>query len=148
MILEGADLLDFPLIVLLSRRYAYFKGLDYFTTECIYSPEAYRGYARTFIKDLETIRPSSILGEVLTCFRHPAPGANIVVVPDIIHSGEAYSIKESASSATLGERTAVEVGALDFLFTFSHLPGTCRRCGYMSSGEICKACMLLETLSR
>ena len=50
--------------------YAYFKKLDYFSTECIYSPNAYRGYARTFLKDLESIRPSSIL--------------------DIIHSGEYY----------------------------------------------------------
>ena len=50
--------------------YAYFKNLDYFSTECIYSPNAYRGYARTFLKDLETIRPCTIL--------------------DIIHSGEYY----------------------------------------------------------
>ncbi|SNX86259.1 probable NCS6 - protein required for thiolation of uridine at wobble positions [Melanopsichium pennsylvanicum] len=41
--------------------YAYFKKLDYFSTECIYSPNAYRGYARTFLKDLEAIRPSSIV---------------------------------------------------------------------------------------
>ena len=45
-----------------------FQGLDYFSTECIYSPNAYRGYARAYIKDLEQIRPSTIL--------------------DIIHSGE------------------------------------------------------------
>lgn len=48
--------------------YAYFKKLDYFSTECIYSPNAYRGFAREFLKDLERIRPSAIL--------------------DIIHSGE------------------------------------------------------------
>ncbi|CAI0462219.1 unnamed protein product [Linum tenue] len=36
--------------------YAYFKKLDYFSTECIYSPNAYRGFAREFIKDLERIR--------------------------------------------------------------------------------------------
>lgn len=41
--------------------YAYFKKLDYFSTECIYSPNAYRGYARTFLKDLEAIRPTSIV---------------------------------------------------------------------------------------
>jgi cytoplasmic tRNA 2-thiolation protein 1 len=55
--------------------YAYFKKLDYFSTECIYSPNAYRGHARTFLKDLERIRPSVIL--------------------DIIHSGEYYQAKES-----------------------------------------------------
>ncbi|KAL7004355.1 cytosolic thiouridylase subunit Ctu1 [Cystobasidiomycetes sp. EMM_F5] len=41
--------------------YAYFKKLDYHSTECIYSPTAYRGHARALVKDLEAIRPSSIL---------------------------------------------------------------------------------------
>ncbi|XP_029649964.1 cytoplasmic tRNA 2-thiolation protein 1 [Octopus sinensis] len=54
--------------------YAYFKKLDYFSTECIYSPNAYRGFARAYIKDLEIIRPSSII--------------------DIIHSGESLAIKK------------------------------------------------------
>jgi cytoplasmic tRNA 2-thiolation protein 1 len=53
--------------------YAYFKRLDYFSTECIYSPNAYRGYARTFLKDLEAVNPKAIL--------------------DIITSGEAFEIK-------------------------------------------------------
>lgn len=52
--------------------YAYFKRLDYFSTECIYSPNAYRGFAREFIKDLERIRPRAIL--------------------DIIKSGENFRI--------------------------------------------------------
>jgi hypothetical protein len=55
-------------------RYAYFKKLDYFSTECIYSPDAYRGHARTFLKDLEAARPSAII--------------------DIIHSGEAFELAE------------------------------------------------------
>ncbi|CAK9207150.1 unnamed protein product [Sphagnum jensenii] len=50
--------------------YAYYKKLDYFSTECTYSPNAYRGYAREFIKDLESIRPRAIL--------------------DIIKSGESF----------------------------------------------------------
>ncbi|KAL6633498.1 hypothetical protein ACP70R_026169 [Stipagrostis hirtigluma subsp. patula] len=41
-------------------------------TECIYSPNAYRGFAREFIKDLERIRPRAIL--------------------DIIRSGENFRI--------------------------------------------------------
>ncbi|KAG5299854.1 VEG136 protein [Histoplasma capsulatum G186AR] len=41
--------------------YAHYKKLCYFSTECIYSPEAFRGSARTLIKDLEKVRPSSIL---------------------------------------------------------------------------------------
>ena len=53
--------------------YAYFKRLDYVSTECIYSPNAYRGHARGFLKSLEAIRSSSII--------------------DIIHSGETFAIK-------------------------------------------------------
>ncbi len=38
--------------------YAFFKKLDYFSTECIYAPYAARGAAREFVKDLE-VRASS-----------------------------------------------------------------------------------------
>lgn len=44
--------------------YAYFKKLDYFSTECIYSPNAYRGHARVFLKDLEMVCGSVISGIV------------------------------------------------------------------------------------
>jgi len=89
--------------------YAYLKKLDYFSTECIYSPNAYRGFARDFLKDLESIRPSSII--------------------DIIHSGENFNITEE---------------------TKSKLPdqGNCTRCGYISSNDLCKACVLLESLNK
>ena len=89
--------------------YAYFKKLDYFSTECIYSPNAYRGHARTYIKDLEKIRPSSIM--------------------DIIHSGENLVFKSK-----IKEKLPAQ--------------GNCTRCGYVSSMEICKACLLLEGLNK
>lgn len=44
--------------------YAHHKRLDYFSTECIYSPEAFRGSARSLIKNLEKVRPSAILDVV------------------------------------------------------------------------------------
>lgn len=44
--------------------YAHHKKLDYFSTECIYSPEAFRGSARALIKNLEKVRPSAILDVV------------------------------------------------------------------------------------
>lgn len=87
--------------------YAYFKKLHYFSTECIYSPEAYRGHVRTFIKDLERVNPVTII--------------------NIIHSGESMSLKEGIK---LPER------------------GTCTRCGFVSSQEICKACVMLEGLNK
>ncbi|PVU90653.1 hypothetical protein BB559_004500 [Furculomyces boomerangus] len=60
--------------------YAYHKKLDYFATECTYSPNAYRGYARVFLKDLEAVRPSSIL--------------------DIIYSGEQFLVKNAVKMPT------------------------------------------------
>lgn len=44
--------------------YAHYNKLDYFSTECIYSPEAFRGTARSLIKNLERVRPSAILDVV------------------------------------------------------------------------------------
>ncbi|GIM11593.1 hypothetical protein Vretimale_15091, partial [Volvox reticuliferus] len=41
--------------------YAYYKKLDYFSTECVYAPFAARGFAREFIKDLEAARPMAII---------------------------------------------------------------------------------------
>ena len=87
--------------------YAYFKKLDYFSTECIYAPEAYRGHARTYIKDLESIRPRAIL--------------------DIIHSGENIQAKKGVKLPTRM---------------------VCKQCGYISSNELCKACVLLEGLNK
>lgn len=41
--------------------YAHHRALDYFSTECVYSPEAFRGSARALVKNLERVRPSAIL---------------------------------------------------------------------------------------
>jgi cytoplasmic tRNA 2-thiolation protein 1 len=62
--------------------YAHFKKLVYFSTECIYAPNAYRGHARAFLKDLEKIRPTAIM--------------------DIIHSGEQVSVKETTKKPVRG----------------------------------------------
>lgn len=87
--------------------YAYFRKLIYFSTECVFAPNAYRGHAREFLKDLEKIRPS--------------------VIMDIIHSGEKLAIQEGVKLPTRG---------------------TCSRCGFVSSQEVCKACILLEGLNK
>lgn len=70
-------------------RYAYFKKLDYFSTECIYSPDAYRGHARVFLKDLEAARPSAII--------------------DIIHSGEAFEVREDVKKGQNVQRTSLKL---------------------------------------
>jgi cytoplasmic tRNA 2-thiolation protein 1 len=55
--------------------YAHYQKLDYFSTECLYSPNAYRGFAREFLKDLERKRPRAVL--------------------DIIHSGEMLCVNST-----------------------------------------------------
>ncbi|KAG0637602.1 putative PP-loop ATPase superfamily protein [Tuber brumale] len=65
--------------------YALHKKLDYFSTECIYSPEAFRGSARTLIKALEKVRPSAIL--------------------DIVRSGEAFSRMIPSQAQALGPKS-------------------------------------------
>lgn len=87
--------------------YAHFKKLAYFSTECVFAPNAYRGHARAFLKDLEKVRPSAIM--------------------DIIHSGELLSFKDTVKKP---------------------LRGKCNRCGFVSSQQPCKACVLLEGLNR
>ncbi|KAG5436840.1 hypothetical protein PCANB_001662 [Pneumocystis canis] len=88
--------------------YAHFKKLEYFSTECIYSIEAFRGTARVLIKELESLRSSSII--------------------DIIHSGEAFLLSDVVKKKL-------------------HIQRNCKKCGYMSSNDYCKACILLEGLN-
>ncbi|KAL4421680.1 hypothetical protein ABPG77_001221 [Micractinium sp. CCAP 211/92] len=93
--------------------YAYFKKLDYFSTECIYAPFAARGFAREFVKDLEAARPRAIV--------------------DLIRSAEQFRVPglgDAAGTTALPQ------------------PGSCERCGYISSQPVCKACLLLEGLNK
>lgn len=89
--------------------YAYFKKLDYFSTECKYSPFAARGLAREFVKDLEAARPRAII--------------------DLVKTAERIEIKDSTKRGM-------------------KKPGVCIKCGYLSSQDICKACLLLEGLNK
>ncbi|KAJ8725403.1 hypothetical protein PYW08_003586 [Mythimna loreyi] len=87
--------------------YAHYKKLVYFSTECVFAPNAYRGHARALLKDLEKIRPACIM--------------------DIIYSGETMSVKEQVSLP---------------------MQRICSRCKFVSSQEVCKACVLLEGLNK
>ncbi|KAL8286641.1 hypothetical protein RQP46_004169 [Phenoliferia psychrophenolica] len=105
--------------------YAYFKKLDYHSTECIYSPTAYRGHARALVKDLESVRPSAIV--------------------DIIYSGEAMA----ASLKLLGRNAGGIDEAVDKGVTIKQraVQKTCVRCGSLTSQDLCQACVLLESLN-
>lgn len=150
--------------------YAHHKGLDYFSTECIYSPEAFRGSARSLIKDLEKIRPSSILDIVRS-------GEDLAgLVPGEV-SGRGGGQEESAAGcgSQNGRSSGGEMAALERKLaadevaegreTEVRIPppassargrkkiktqtmGQCERCGYISSQKICKACTLLEGLNK
>lgn len=61
--------------------YAHFNKLDYFTTECTYSKEAFRGNARSLLKELEGIKSS--------------------VISDIVFSGEGIRFPSSVQSLPL-----------------------------------------------
>ena len=89
--------------------YAHYKKLDYFTTECTYSKEAFRGNARTLLKDLERLRPSCIA--------------------DTIYSGEHLPI-DAVTSVPENKQQA------------------CAKCGYITSQNMCRACVLLESLNQ
>ena len=168
--------------------YAHHKGLGYFTTECIYSPEAFRGSARTLIKSLERIRPSAILDvvrsgedmarlvpdEVSGGARPSNRGKDILVAEGEAENGGGCGSANGRSSG--GEMADMEKQLLDnehaqeneidiTLHGQKHdrncknnsrmskklpkqLMGKCKRCGYLSSQDICKACMLLEGLNK
>lgn len=111
--------------------YAHYKKLDYFSTECSYAPEAFRGTARELMKNLEMQRPSCIL--------------------DIIHSGENLVLKpkrpKKASPSDVMEVRSDGTVSLGRPQKFVD-GNTCERCGYLSSNKICKACILLEGLEK
>jgi cytoplasmic tRNA 2-thiolation protein 1 len=180
--------------------YAHHKKLDYFSTECIYSPEAFRGSARSLIKNLERVRPSAILDVV----RSGEDMARLVP-EEVTGISQCKSQKVSLSSAdSVDEGTGgcgssngrssggemadmekklqqdeeaaareIDIAALsngangqrhDRIGAkpesrsrakgdtgrklVRQTLGTCKRCGYMSSQEICKACVLLEGLNK
>ena len=148
--------------------YAHHRSLDYFSTECIYSPEAFRGSARSLIKDLEKIRPSSILDIVRSGEDLAALVPREISTNGRIHDEEA----KGCGAASTGEGQMADAERRLVENERSHpletevrrkMPvprtkegkqikvqtmGNCERCGYISSQRICKACSLLEGLNK
>ncbi|KAF2812252.1 adenine nucleotide alpha hydrolases-like protein [Mytilinidion resinicola] len=182
--------------------YAHHKNLDYFSTECLYSPEAFRGSARALIKNLERVRPSAILDVVRSGedMAKLVPGGNDNCGNGC--GGQATLVEEeeggcgsSNGRTTGGEMASMEQqlvqseaaaeGGLEVEITTAaskspnppdsdviplvtgkkgkklkgpphgtrkqparQTMGQCARCGYLSSQDICKACVLLEGLNK
>ena len=92
--------------------YAHHMRLDYFSTECVYSPEAFRGSARALIKNLEKVRPSAILDVVrsgedmakLVPGEVTGAGKDVLVVVD----GEEGGCGSANGRSSGGEMAAME----------------------------------------
>lgn len=172
--------------------YAHHKNLDYFSTECIYSPEAFRGSARALIKNLERVRPSAILdvvrsgedmAKLVPGSDEGCGGACASSVP--VAEEEEGGCGSAQGRSTGGEMASVEAqlrqnevavdGNLETEITIKsvnsngavplsngkkakkgftprktakQVMGQCKKCGYLSSQEVCKACVLLEGLNK
>lgn len=158
--------------------YAHHKKLDYFSTECIYSPEAFRGTARTLIKDLEKIRPSSILdivksGEDMAALVPPEIAGSANRAADGETNGCGSRNDDGESMAQMERNLVANQNAAEREIEVTlpasktnnqlsihdkkqrprrkvvkQVMGQCERCGYLSSQKICKACSLLEGLNK
>jgi cytoplasmic tRNA 2-thiolation protein 1 len=124
--------------------YAYYKKLDFFSTECVYAPYAARGTAREFVKDLELVRPIAILDLIKSAetFRYPEgmQACEWLLAPESITCslpGSSASVPFTFTSQVIAAETEDNTPR----------PGKCRRCGYISSQHVCKACLLLEGLN-
>ena len=182
--------------------YAHHRRLDYFSTECIYSPEAFRGSARSLIKALERVRPSAILdvvrsgedmarlvpGKVVGKTGCAGKGATAMTGEDgdeegtggcgsanwRSSGGEMADMERNLADNEVADGREVEItsprpngqphdrieengkigsgnkkpsGRLGRKLPKQQM-GQCTRCGYLSSQDICKACMLLEGLNK
>lgn len=101
--------------------YAHYRQLDYFSTECTYSTEAFRGTARTLLKLLEAVRPLCII--------------------DIIHSGEHFVLREKKK-----RRTPPAVNPNGTVPLLARDEFRCEKCGYFTPNQFCQACVLLKAL--
>ncbi|CAO2655678.1 Nn.00g044810.m01.CDS01 [Neocucurbitaria sp. VM-36] len=183
--------------------YAHHKNLDYFSTECIYSPEAFRGSARALIKNLERVRPSAILDVVRSgedmaklvpgsdegcggvcsssvpaaeeeeggcgSAQGRSAGGEMASVEAQLRQNEAatehnleteITLKSSntgnekqhgrhdSGATQLSNRKKGKKGIVPPKKTNKQVMGQCKRCGYLSSQEVCKACVLLEGLNK
>ncbi|RCK59524.1 Cytoplasmic tRNA 2-thiolation protein 1 [Candida viswanathii] len=115
--------------------YAHYKKLDYFSTECTYAPEAFRGTARELLKALESIRPSCIMDIIYS-------GEHLVLAPKKPKRATARKNgKKAGSEHEVNADGSVSLGKGE-----RKDGNTCEKCGYLSSNKICKACMLLAGL--
>jgi cytoplasmic tRNA 2-thiolation protein 1 len=163
--------------------YAHHKKLLYFSTECIYSPEAFRGTARSLIKNLEKVRPTAILdivrsGEDMARLVRGTPGHMCQCVAsagtetatgdqgslggcgannshslgtelvELDANARRLNLESDAGASRHGNQHATVLDKDSQADEPLQVRGKCRRCGYMSSQEVCQTCVLLESLNK
>ena len=133
--------------------YAHHRKLRYHATECLYSPQAYRGVARELVKDLEAVRPRALL-DIVASGEAWLPRAGRGAGEAVGEEGEEEGEEELACGGG-GAPTSSGGGHVD-LSTHARVRSSCRRCGYMTSAggpdgalaerTLCQACTLLAGL--
>lgn len=133
------------------------QKLDYHSTECIYSPTAYRGHARALVKDLEAIRPSAIVDIVSLFFslknrtsQHTLLTCTytIFISFEKIYSGEAMAASLKLAGRRAGGEAAPGTEVKGRKPAAKPTQQTCVRCDSLSSQTLCQACVLLESLNK
>lgn len=131
--------------------YAHYKKLDYFSTECTYAPEAFRGTARELLKGLGAIRPSCIM-DIIYSGEHLVLAKKKKATKKYKNSGKAKakngpetaepnSVPDNKQEQQINADGSVSLGR-----TRANDGNTCEKCGYITSNRICKACILLAGL--
>ncbi|KAF8432821.1 hypothetical protein BGX38DRAFT_1224686 [Terfezia claveryi] len=199
--------------------YAHHQKLDYFTTECTYAPEAFRGSARDLVKALERVRPTAILdilrsGEAFAGLLGPTDGNKRLVLPQkcaeqectcsasqthnnetkthqkpchrkpttitttmtttisIPLADEEDSLGTCSSSSAAGGGGEMHIRETQLRSSENHphhhhhhhhpppqnikttpqrkqqILRNCNKCGYLTSQDLCQACVMLQTLNR
>lgn len=76
--------------------YAHYENVDYFSTECTYSPFAFRGYARSYVKELERQDSSSLICFVLTAHAF----VDLIEEPTVVTSKEYKKCENCGQSSS------------------------------------------------
>lgn len=142
--------------------YAHYKKLDYFSTECTYAPEAFRGTARELLKSLGAIRPSCIMdiiysGEHLVLarqkkrtpkYKNPTRAEQNARKSEQNGNKSEQNSKKTEPNSNKSEHnpTEQEVNSDGSISLKPANGNTCEKCGYITSNRVCKACILLAGL--
>ncbi|KAF8003086.1 hypothetical protein HF325_002331 [Metschnikowia pulcherrima] len=128
--------------------YAHYKKLDYFSTECTYAPEAFRGTARELLKGLGTIRPSCIM-DIIYSGEHLVLAPKKKVTKKYKNAGKPKAGHKTAEITPAHPENEQQInadGSVSLGRAKATDGNTCEKCGYITSNRVCKACILLAGL--